>query len=235
MTKTLGVTLARGGSKGIPHKNIAMVAGKPLIAWTIEEALKSSYISRYLVSSDSEEILQVAKEYGAEPLKRPYYLAGDKSPTIDGLLHALRWAEEEEHSEYDIIADLRATNPLKTVDDIDGAIDKLVHTGADVVCGVSQLDDHHPARIKMVVADHLVDVWPEPEGGQRQDLRPKVYIRNGSLYVVRRNALLEGVLIGRSEEIRPWFMPPEKGVNVDSSLDLMLVDLLLRQRDVVRG
>ena len=98
MTKTLGVTLARGGSKGIPHKNIAMVAGKPLIAWTIEEALKSSYISRYLVSSDSEEILQVAKEYGAEPLKRPYSLAGDKSPTIDGLLHALRWAEEEEHS-----------------------------------------------------------------------------------------------------------------------------------------
>src|SRR3990167_10601330 len=154
MKKVLGITCARGGSKGVRNKNIRDVAGKPLIAWTIEEAKKATLLSRYIVSTDSEEIAEVAKGHGAEvPFLRPAPLAYDWTPTYDVLKHALEWAEKEEEEEYDAIADIRCTNPFKVALDIDGAIDKLFRTGADAVIGVSKLEDHHPSRIKRIVND----------------------------------------------------------------------------------
>jgi len=226
----LGVTLARGGSKGVPRKNIRSIAGKPLLAYTIQEALRCTLIDRYIVSSEDDEILAVAKEYGAEVVKRPRHLAQDDTPHVPALIHALDWAEDTENRIYDIVADLRCTNPLKYALDIDMAIQKLKETMADVVVGVSKLEDHHPARIKTIIADRLVDVWPEPQSGQRQDLRPEVYIRNGSIYIVLADALRDGILNTGSENIRPYIMPPERGINIDTEIDFVLVEQLLERR-----
>lgn len=230
MRRVLGITCARGGSKGVPNKNIRDVAGKPLIAYTIDEAKRATLLSRYVVSTDSQEIADVAKSYGAEvPFLRPTPLAYDWTPTYDVLKHALGWAEKDEGEEYDAIADIRCTNPFKVALDIDGAIDKLFKTGADAVIGVSKLEDHHPSRIKRIVNDTLLDFsWPEPPGGNRQDLSPDAYIRNGSVYIVRRTAFMEGIHFDGSFNIRPWIMPPERGVNIDTEYDLLLADVMLR-------
>jgi len=230
--KTLGITLARGGSKGVPGKNIRPILGKPLLAYTIEEALKCTLLTEYVVSSDDPEILAVAFKYGAVVIERPSHLAQDDTPHLPALVHALDWAEDFCNTRFDAVADLRATNPLKTALDIDMAIKKLARTNADVVVGVSKLEDHHPSRIKMIYEDRLVDVWPEPESGRRQDLKPEVYIRNGSIYVVRADNLRAGnYFIGEDLIIRPYVMPPERGVNVDTELDFMLVEMMLGQRN----
>lgn len=224
----LGITLARGGSKGIPGKNIRPIAGKPLLAYTIEEALNCTLITKYYVSSDSEEILEVAKEYGANTIKRPRELAKDTTPHQPALLHALEEAEIRDGVHYDVVADLRATNPFKTSLDIDGAIQKLIRTNADCVAGVAQLMEHHPSRLKMIYSDQLVDIWPENPTGRRQDLIPSVYIRNGSVYVVKSDVLRGGqFFIGPDLVVRPWYMPEEKSINIDTEVDFLLAEKLM--------
>jgi len=228
---TLGITLARGGSKGVPGKNIKMLAGKPLLAHTIEEALKCTLLDHYVVSTDSDEIAEVAKRYGANVIMRPEALAQDNTPTLDALLHALESTESDLDENYDIVADIRCPNPFKTTLDIDGAINKLVRTGADAVIGVCKVTDKHPSRLKTIFRDRLVGIWPEPESGNRQDLRPDVYVRNGSIYVVRRIALEEGVHIHLSDNVRPWVMPEERSVNIDTEMDFLLAETLMEQRN----
>ena len=225
---TLGITLARGGSKGVPGKNIKMLAGKPLIAYTIEEALMAP-LDRYVVSTDSHEIADVAEKCGAKVIMRPSRLSGDHSPTLDALLHALERMESDFDEKYDIVADIRCPNPFKTVFDIGGAIDKLVRTGADAVIGVCKVTDKHPSRLKRIFRDRLVDIWPEPESGNRQDLRPDVYVRNGSIYVVRRAGLEEGIHIKLSDNVRPWIMPAERSLNIDTEMDFVLAEALMEK------
>jgi len=226
----IGITLARGGSKGVPGKNIKMLAGKPLIAYTIEEALKAP-LDYYVVSTDSDEIATVAKYYGANVIIRPKELAQDLTPTLPALLHALESTERDLDEIYNIVADIRCPNPFKTVFDISGAIDKLVRTGADAVIGVCKVEDKHPSRLKSIFRDRLVDIWPEPRSGNRQDLTPDVYVRNGSIYVVRRVALEEGVHIELSDNVRPWIMPEERSINIDTELDFMLAEALMEKRN----
>jgi len=224
----LGITLARGGSKGVPRKNIRMIAGKPLLAYTVEEALKCTLITEYVVSSDDPDILAVAFEYGAQVIERPAKLAQDDTPHLPALVHALDWAEDFYNTRFDAVADLRATNPLKTALDIDLAIKKLAKTDADCVVGVSKLEDHHPSRIKLIYNDRLVDVWPEPASGRRQDLKPDVYIRNGSIYVVKAEVLRAGYFFtGQDLIIRPYIMPPERGINIDTEMDFLFAEAVV--------
>ena len=226
--KVLGITLARGGSKGVPRKNIRPIAGKPLLAYTVEEALKCTLITEYVVSSDDPEILAVAFKYGAQVIERPGELAQDDTPHLPALVHALDWAEAFYNTRFDAVADLRCTNPFKTALDIDLAIKKLTKTNADVVVGVSKLEDHHPSRIKLIYNDRLHDVWPENPSGRRQDLGQDVYIRNGSIYVVKRDTLKAGYFfIGQDLVIRPHIMPPERGINIDTEIDFCLAEALL--------
>jgi N-acylneuraminate cytidylyltransferase len=205
-----------------------MVAGKPLIAWTLEEAKKCTTLDKYVVSTDDDEIASVVAEYGVETYKEHY--SDGTNPLLDRLVWLLLEMERSGET-YDVLVDIRATNPLKLAEDIDGCVKKLLETGADVVAGVSLLDDHHPMRIKtMVAGDRLIDVWPEPLSGLRQDLQPPVYIRNGSVYACRVNALYEGIH-NTGGDVRGYLMPPERGVNVDGKLDLALVDILLKARE----
>jgi CMP-N-acetylneuraminic acid synthetase len=227
--RVLAVTLARGGSKGVPLKNIRPILGVPLIGYTIAEVKRSRLIDRYIVSTDSPEIQKVAIDLGAEaPFLRPAELSLDTTPSAPAIQHAVAFAEAEEGRHYDVVIELMCTNPMKTVEDIDAAIEKLVVTGADSVIGVSRLEDHHPARIKKIVDDRLVDFCvPEPTTARRQDLSPEAYIRNGSIYCMNRDKLMiEGIRFG-SANSRPLVMGADRAVNVDTEIDFELAALLL--------
>lgn len=233
-TKTpeiLMVTLARGGSKSIPKKNIALLAGSPLIAYTVVEARRVSFKHDYIVSTDDEEIAQCARHYGAEvPFLRPPELASDTASSAAAVIHAVRWMEEHRNKRYDIVIELMCTNPMKTSRDIDAVIRKMLDTGADSVIGVIPLLDHHPIRIKKIVDDHLVDfcLYEKPEN-RRQDLQPPAYIRNGSIYAVKRDVLLAtGARYGTTES-RPHIMDADTSVNIDGPLDILVAEALLKQ------
>jgi len=231
--KVLGVTLARGGSKSVPKKNIKLLDGIPVIAHTIKEALKSNLITRYVVSTDDVEIQKVAIKYGAEaPFLRPSEFATDTASSVAALQHAVDWVEKDEGMQYDYVIELMATNPMKTVDDINHCIKKLIDTGADSVIAVHRLDDHHPARIKKIVDDRIVDFCvPEKLESRRQDLTPEAYIRSGSIYALRRDHLMiQGQRYG-SVESRPYILPPERAVNIDSEIDFLIAEQLLKKRE----
>ena len=185
----LGITLARGGSKSVKNKNIREIFGKPLIAYTIEEALKSKLIKDYIVSTDSTEIIKVANKYGAEtPFKRPDELSSDTASSAAALQHAVFFMEEKNNKKYDYVVELMCTNPLKNADDIDNIIKDNIESNADGVIAVHQLDDHHPARIKKLENGYIKDFCvDEPNEARRQDLKPKAYIRSGSIYCMRRD------------------------------------------------
>ncbi len=229
--RVLGVTLARGGSKSVPRKNIRLINGVPLIAYTIAEAKRSKYVTRYIVSTDDEEIRQVALRYGAEaPFLRPAHLATDAATSVQAFQHTVAWAEEDKGQEYEYIVELMCTNPMKTVEDINGAIEKLISTEADSVIGVSKLEDHHPIRIKKIVNDRIVDFClPETPETRRQDLKPEAYIRNGSIYALRRDILMVQNLRYGTQNSRPHIMLAERSVNVDTSIDFMVAEILLKQ------
>jgi CMP-N-acetylneuraminic acid synthetase len=236
--RVLGITLARGGSKSVPRKNIRPILSVPLIAYTIAEALRSNHISRYIVSTEDEEICKIAQQYGADaPFLRPAEFANDTSSTISALKHAVEWIEENEGSQYDYVIELMCTNPMKTASDIDAVIEKLVTTGADSVIAVHKLEDNHPIRIKKIVDDKIVDFClPEVPETRRQDLKPDAYIRSGSIYGAKREHLMvEGRRYG-SENSRPYILPPERAINVDTEIDFLLAELLIKKapRDYIK-
>ncbi len=232
--RILGLTLARGGSKSVPRKNIKPIAGLPLIGYTIAEALKSKFITRYIVSTDDEEIQQVAIQCGAEaPFLRPSEFSTDEASSVSAMQHAVDWIEKQEGAKYDYIIELMCTNPMKTVEDIDASIEKLISTGADSVIAIHQLEDHHPARIKKIVDDKIVDFCiPEIPESRRQDLKPNAYIRSGSIYALKRNYLMiDGKRYG-SDNSRPYILPQERAINIDTKMDFMVAELILNNSRV---
>lgn len=227
--KILGLTLARGGSKSVPRKNIRPINGIPLIAYTIGEALRSRLLTRFIVSTDDAEIQEVAIRYGAEaPFLRPAEFSTDAASSVSAMQHAVAWAEKQEGVCYDYVIEMMCTNPMKTAEDIDACIEKLVNTGADSVIAVHRLEDHHPIRIKKIVDDRIVDFClPEKPETRRQDLKPNAYIRSGSIYALKRDHLMvEGRRYG-SVESRPYILPEERAVNVDTELDFLIAEHLL--------
>lgn len=197
MTDILALIPARGGSKGIPRKNLLLVAGKPLIAYSIEHALQSSRINRVMVSTDDEEIASVSKQYGAEvPFMRPAEYAQDLSPDIDVFVHALHWLRDEEGYTPEMVVHLRPPGPVRRVELIDAAIDVLAkHPKADAVRSVT-LARQTPFKMwfitqqgNMVPVARLDDV-PDSQSLPRQQL-PPVYWQNGYVDVLRPRAVLE--------------------------------------------
>lgn len=229
--KILGITLARGGSKSVKKKNIKMINGFPLIFYTINEALKSKYLSRYLVSTDDKQIQKIALEYGAEaPFLRPKELSTDQASSVSSLQHAVKWVENDEGLKYNLIIELMCTNPLKITFDIDACIEKLIKTNADSVIAVHQLEDHHPARIKKIIDDKIVNFCVEEEKeSRRQDLMPKAYIRSGSIYALKRDHLmLENSRYG-SKNSRPYILPIDRAINIDSEIDFLLAKKMIKK------
>lgn len=226
--KMLCTILARAGSKGVPNKNIKLLHGKPLIAYSIETARATNLFPTIAVSSDSAEILAVAKQYGADILiRRPEELASDTAPKLPAIVHCVEQVERELGIAFDAIVDLDPTSPLRNVDDVRECVDLLVHGDATNVITA------YPARkspyFNMVELDASsvarVSKQPREQVFCRQDA-PKVYDMNGSIYVWWRRTLFENPNVWQ-EKTRLFVMPPERSVDIDSELDFALVELLL--------
>ena len=223
----LGIIPARGGSKGVLRKNIRLVAGLPLIAYSILAAQKSPSLTHIIVSTEDAEIAEVARSFGAQVLPRPAELAGDKTPMLPVVRDVFSTLEKQLNLKFSCGVLLQPTAPLRTADDIDQAVSILSQTGADSVVSVYRVYDHHPARMYRLENERLVPLENEPVGRLRQDL-PAVYHRNGAVYAFRRGLIdVTDSLIG--PDTRPYIMPEERSVNIDNEIDLLLADLLLQK------
>lgn len=211
--KILAIIPARGGSKGVPRKNIRELAGKPLIAWTIEEAQKSKYIDRVILSSEDEEIIAVAKKYGCEvPFKRPIELAQDDTPGIEPVLHAL-----EQCPGYDYVVLLQPTSPLRTVDDIDGAIEYMFERNTTSCVSVAEVDQSPYWMYTVEDGEMTPLIKQDTLVARRQDL-PKVYALNGAVYITNTKMLLAEKSFILQESVA-YIMSKETSVDIDSQID----------------
>lgn len=222
----LAIIPARGGSKGVLRKNIREVGGKPLIAWTIEEAKKSKYIDRLILSSENNEIIQVAKEWGCEvPFIRPAELAQDDTPGIEPVIHAIVTLKEK----YDYVVLLQPTSPLRKVEDIDGCIKLCVSRSAKSCVSVTEPDK---SPYWMYTLDKEGKMLPvlgaDKEFLRRQDL-PKVYSLNGAVYVSECDWLLKHKSLITGETLA-YKMAKEDSVDIDTEMDLKLFELLIASR-----
>jgi len=219
----LGVTLARGGSKGIKNKNLTKINGKPLIYYTIKEAKKCKKITNYIVSTDSPKIKKVAEKYKAEvPFMRPKKFSRDKSSSASALKHALIECEKIYNVKYDYVVELMATNPLKSVKDINNITNMLLKNKADSVIAVNQLFDQHPARIKKIIKGKLHDFTvKEKLESRRQDLKPNAYIRSGSIYAMSRRYVMNKKRYFSGKSFA-YILPLERTINIDDENDLLI-------------
>ncbi len=229
----LGLTPARGGSKGVPRKNLALLDGKPLIAHTALAALESKLLTRRLVTTDDPEILETATAWGLEgPFLRPAALAQDDTPALPVIQHAVRWLEEHEGYVPDYICLLQPTSPLRTARHIDEAMSALVHSQADSVVSVVQAPHNMtPVSIMQLREGLLVPFMPRDETENLRQRKPVFYARNGAaIYGFTRRCLVEKRSL-YGDAILPYEMQPDESVDVDEPFDLELCQWLLeRQR-----
>lgn len=220
--KILAIIPARGGSKGIPRKNIRQLAGKPLLAWTIKEAKKSNYISSTILSSEDPEIINVAKQYGCEvPFIRPLELAQDDTPGIDTVLHAI-----ENCPSFDYVVLLQPTSPLRTVEDIDECIKYFMEQKADFCVSVSETDKSPYWMYKIDKNGKMESLIKSEEiPTRRQDLR-KTYSLNGAIYVAKIDKLIDSKSFLTPSTLA-YIMKKEHSIDIDNELDLKLCEWYL--------
>jgi CMP-N,N'-diacetyllegionaminic acid synthase len=228
--KILGVTLARGGSKGIKNKNLIKINGKPLIYFTIKEAKKCTKITNYIVSTDSNKIKKVAEKYKAEvPFIRPRKFSKDNSTSASALKHALVESEKIFNKKFEYVIELMATNPLKSVIDINGVINILIKNNADSVIAVNQLFDHHPARIKKIVKGKIFDfAVKEKLESRRQDLKPNAFVRSGSIYAMSRKFVMDEKRYFSGKSFA-YILPLHRTINIDDENDLLIAKRKLKK------
>lgn len=216
----LAIIPARGGSKGVPRKNIRELGGKPLIAWTIEEAKKSKYIDRLILSSDDQEIIEVAKSFGCEvPFVRPAELALDETPGIEPVLHAIEMLPG-----YDIVVLLQATSPFRKVEDIDGCIRHCMDSDATATVSVTEVEQNPYWMYTIDTAGKMAPlILKDTFYTRRQDL-PAVYILNGAIYVARSEWLCKQKTF-MAEKTLGFVMPQDRSTDIDTEFDLTMLNL----------
>jgi CMP-N-acetylneuraminic acid synthetase len=234
--RVLALVPARGGSKGIPRKNLRLLGGKPLVAHAVEAGLTARLVSRVLCSTDDPEIAEAARAAGAEvPFVRPSDLAADTTEDWPVFLHALDWLERHDGWRADLIVNLRPTSPLRLPSHVDDAIRLLLETGVDSVKAVC-LARQHPHKMWLRQADGVMDPFlqtsfrlqrgPDVPRAQLED----VYWQNGVVDVTRREVIVDQqVMIGRT--VAGLVTEPADSIDIDTPLDLQLAELLLRQRE----
>ena len=212
--KVLGLITARGGSKGVPGKNIRPVGGKPLIAWTIEAGLASKYLDRLILSSDDDTIMKVARDHGCEvPFKREARLAADDAPSMDVVFDAL-----ERCPGYDWVVLLQPTSPLRRTQDIDTAIGRCMALGAPACVSVCVAEQSPYWMYRLQDGNRLSPVLPSLAATRRQDL-PPVYILNGAVYVADTTWLVKSRNFVTSETVA-YEMPIARSLDIDTEADL---------------
>jgi CMP-N,N'-diacetyllegionaminic acid synthase len=229
--ETVALVTARGGSKGVPGKNIAPVAGKPLIGWTIDAARSATRLDRIFVSTDDPEIARIAKSFGAEiPFLRPAELAADNSSHISVVLHALSWLANEGLSPRYLVL-LQPTSPLRTSADIDGAIALALAQDADSVVSVC-VAHNHPLLVKKRTPEGYLANYAQSDLAylRRQDL-PEAFALNGAIYVTKTSVLKEQMTFMPPRTL-PFLMPAERSLEIDDPWDLHLARLVMEDRRI---
>jgi len=223
----LAVIPARGGSKGLPGKNIRLLQGKPLIWHTIQQARASKCLQKVVLSTEDDRIAQMAAGYGVQVIRRPPELARDDTPTLPVLQHAVKYLEEFESERYGAVILLQPTSPLRKAEDIDRAFDMFLQTGCGCVVSVCELE--HPAHWMYTIQQgQLRPLLPGAAEIKRRQDAPKVYRLNGAVYVTRIDTIMvEHKVIG--DNARPYIMPPERSIDIDTELDLQLAELIMEQ------
>jgi len=219
---------ARGGSKGIPHKNIKMLAGKPLIAWTIEAALKSEYISDVIVTTDNEEIADISKKYGAwVPFLRPMELATDDSLAIDTYLFVVHKLNSEYDKKINEIVVLQPTSPLRKTEHIDGAIELFYSQHADSV--LSLVEANHPPYWYKTVDENkkIKNFFDDSSYSLNRQQFPKTYLPNGAILVLKYD-LLESSRSYYSSNSLAYLMHHEESIDIDNILDFIICETILK-------
>ena len=222
--EALAIIPARGGSKGIPRKNVCLLAGKPLIAHTIEQARQARSVDRVIVSTDGPEVAAVSKEYGAEVIWRPAEISGDTAPSESALLHVLDYLQQTENYEPDLVVFLQATSPCRLPQDIDGAVQTLLQHDADSV--FSACPEHFTGRWRISEDGTAFPVNFElGRRPMRQDY-PTEYLENGSIYVFRPWVIRQtGNRLGG--KIVVYKMPVLRSYQVDHPEDFAILEILL--------
>ncbi|MFB6345528.1 MAG: cytidylyltransferase domain-containing protein [bacterium] len=223
--KVLGVVPARGGSKGVSRKNVREVAGKPLIAWTIEQAAEAVHLDRSIVSTEDDEIANVAREYGGEvPFTRPRRLAKDDVPSTKPIVHALDQLEES----FDWVVKLHPTTPLRTADDIDQFLEFFEEHDAPACVSVTEPETSPYWMFEMGTGNVLEPLFEDEFEIQRQDL-DQIYAVNGAMYAADVGWLRENRTF-YSDATVGFEMDREHSLDIDDCFDLKVCDLILRHR-----
>jgi len=230
VTFTLGTICARGGSQGVPGKNIKLLAGHPLIAYTIEQAARCAFLDRLIVSTDSPAIAEVARSYGAAvPFLRPAELATDTSAKVPVIQHAVREVERELGHEIDYVVDLDPTAPLRVALDIERCWDLIQRPDTDVVFTVTPADRNPYFNMVELDDDGYAHLSKQPDTPVvSRQTAPRVFSMNASVYAYRRAHLMhDGRVVGGRARIVE--MPPERSRDIDGPLDFAFVEFLVRE------
>jgi len=224
----LAIIPARGGSKRLSRKNILPLLGKPLIGWTIEQAKKSKYLDRIIVSTENEEISEVSKSFGAEVLKRPEDLAQDDTPTSDVIIHVIETLEKEGFK-YDFIVLLEPTSPLRKDDDIDNAIEIISNNSYSYsLVSLGEIHLEHPEYVKILGDDGFI--YPYCENNikyhRRQDL-PKAYFPYGVVYICKTEIFKEKRTF-YTEKTIPYIIDRWQNYEIDDIYDLLCIENIFK-------
>lgn len=223
----LGIVPARAGSKRILRKNLRPLLGRPLVAWALEAALAAQRLSRVVVSSDDPEVLALASNYAAGiPLARPAAIAGDTSPAIEYVRHAVDVLEAGGATRFDAVAIVQPSSPLTSAADIDATVALLESSGADSAVSVMRVDHAlHPTKFKVMAGDRLLPYLMEEAGRMAAHQLPEVFVRNCSVYAASRRSLDRGQIIGA--DCRGYVMPRERSIDVNEEIDLLFAEFLI--------
>lgn len=222
--RVLGLIPARGGSKGVPGKNIRPLGGVPLITYTIRAVQASFQVDAVVTTTDDEKIASVAEQHGSELIRRPSYLGEDETPMFPVAIHALdTLCMDGRH--FDVLLLLQCTCPFRTTADIDTALSLLREQDCDAVIGVQNVDDVHPARMYRHVNKYLESLDPNWEKTNRQNL-PDIFHRNGVIYAIRCDVLRQEKTFFASRSL-PYLMPRDRSINIDEEFDFQLAEFLI--------
>jgi len=224
--KYLALIPARGGSKGVKNKNIRVLDGKPLISYTINSAKKSECFEDVVVSTDSNEIANVARTYGATvPFIRPAELSDDKAKSIGVVIHALDISGKS----YDAVCLLQPTSPLRKAEDIKEALIKYEEKGKTTLVSVAILEEPHPHKVKLIKNDKLIPFIPGAQCEVPRQQLSTCYFLNGAIYVIDANFAKENKTFF-DENTVPYIMPNERSVNIDTEADFLVAEYYMNKR-----
>jgi CMP-N-acetylneuraminic acid synthetase len=222
--RILGLIPARGGSKRVPGKNLKVLQGRTLVRRALETAVASRAFAAVAVSSDDDAILAEAAGLNVIQVKRPPELATDTARSLDAVVHAL----DAVGGDFDAVGILQCTSPLTAPEDVAGAVAMLERSGAGSVVTISRIEGlAHPLKLKVLDGDRLLP-WLRDDGMAPSHELPELWVRNGSVYLTRIEAIRRGEILDENDQLG-YAMPPERSLDIDTPLDVAFAEFLLQR------